>query len=239
MTEDPDQLAARIADRGREEVAARLRYAFEIEAGAAGEGVTLFPDELDQLVAEAVPRAGGTLWRRSLAGAACSELGIELREAVAHPVVRRAGELAGAPQYEPAAGMDEPAVEAESPAEDASKPPAAADAVRLPAVHLGGIEALRAGEHDLELRLSGAGLDVLKRSSGAPIGRLEWSEIREVDLPPARRRGLRRARRAQELHVVTHRGRASFELPGVTEQELKQHLEPMLARARGGSEPAQ
>jgi hypothetical protein len=105
-------------------------------------------------------------------------------------------------------------------------------AIRVAAVHLGGIETLRAGDSDIELRFSDAGLDVLKGSSGAPIGRLEWSEIQNVDFSRSRR-GLRAGRRrVQELHVGTGRGRASFELPGLTEEQLKEDLEPIVARAR-------
>ena len=48
-------------------------------------------------------------------------------------------------------------------------------ALRLSAVHVSGIESLRNGESDLELRFSDAGLDLLKASSGAAIGRLLWS----------------------------------------------------------------
>ena len=105
-------------------------------------------------------------------------------------------------------------------------------ALRLSAVHLGGIETLYQGDDDLELRLSEAGLDVLKRSNGAAIGRLEWSEIETVSLP-APKRGLRNRRRSRELHVSTGRGQAQFELPGLTDDELHEHLEPTLARLRG------
>jgi hypothetical protein len=109
-------------------------------------------------------------------------------------------------------------------------------ALRVAAVHIGGIEALRAGDRDIELRFSPAGLDVLKGSSGAAIGRLQWTEIQTVDFSRSRR-GLRAGRRrVQELHVGTERGQASFELPGLTEQQLKEHLEPMLARTRGRQE---
>ena len=112
--------------------------------------------------------------------------------------------------------------------------PAVADAqaLLLSAIHLSGIETLYQGEDDLELRLSEAGLDVLKRSNGAAIGRLEWSEIETVALP-APKRGLRSRRRSPELHVSTGRGQAQFELPGLTDEELHDYLEPTLARLRG------
>jgi hypothetical protein len=104
-----------------------------------------------------------------------------------------------------------------------------AQALRLSAVHISGIETLYQGEDDLELRLSEAGLDVLKRSNGAAIGRLEWSEIETVVLPTPKR-GLRNRRRSRELHVTTDRGQAQFELPGLTDQQLHEYLEPTLAR---------
>ncbi|MGA2011250.1 MAG: hypothetical protein ABSH51_12095 [Solirubrobacteraceae bacterium] len=108
----------------------------------------------------------------------------------------------------------------------------AMQALRLAAVHLGGIETVRQGDRDIELRLSAAGLDVLRRSSGVAIGRLEWDEIETIELPRARR-GLRPGKRkAQELHVATDRGQASFELPGLSDEQVKEHLEPMLAHAR-------
>ncbi len=233
--EDLNGAVQRIADAGRRDVVARLRDALGRQAAAAG--LSLDPDELNRNAAEAVVHADGVLWRRALAGAAGAEFGIGLGQAVRHPAVLRAHEQVGAPPFpgdaEAAAPVSnaEPPTAAEAPT-TAETPPAETDALRVAAVHLGGIEALRAGERDLELRISSAGLDVLKRSSGAPIGRLEWAEIETVDLPRGRR-GLRPGRRVYELHVATGRGRASFQLPGVTEEQLRDHLEPMLARARG------
>jgi hypothetical protein len=229
---DPDGAVRRIAESGRQDVVARLRDALSREA--AGAGLSLDADELDRQAAEALVHADGVLWRRALAGAAGAELGLGLAEAVSHPAVLSAHRQVGAPPFPGDAGAapaDADAVETPPGDEAAGAAAAEADALRVAAVHLSGIEALRAGEGDLELRISSAGLDVLKRSSGAPIGRLEWGEIQTVDLPRGRR-GLRPGRRAYELHVTTGRGRASFQLPGVTEEQLKNHLEPMLARAR-------
>jgi hypothetical protein len=233
MTDDGlDGAVRRIADAGRWEVVARLRDALSRQAAAAG--IALDPEELDRQATEGVVDADGVLWRRALAGAAVAELGLGLGEAVSHPAVLRAHAQVGAPPFP---GDTAPAPAAPPQAETGESSPgpeataAEADALRVAAVHLGGIEALRAGERDLELRISSAGLDVLKRSSGAPIGRLEWRDIEAVDLPRTRR-GLRRGRGTYELHVATGRGRASFQLPGVTEEQLKDHLEPMLARAR-------
>ena len=259
--DDPGGAVARIAEAGRQEVVARLRDALFGEAAAAG--LELDDEELDRQAGEAVMLADGVLWRRALAGAAATELGLDLAEAVRHPAVLSAHLEVGAPPF-PGDAVTEPAVAetppvaaeappgdtetspvaAETPPGDTDTPPgdtdtppgdsAEAEALRVAAVHLGGIEALRAGERDLELRISSAGLDVLKRSSGAPIGRLEWRDIETVELPRGRR-GLRPGRRAHELHVATGRGRASFQLPGVTEEQLKRHLKPMLARARASA----
>ena len=193
--------------------------------------MTLQAAQLDRLVDEATARAGGVLWRRCLAGAATTELGVELAEAVAHPTVARAHELAGAPPYERI--ELEPLVTVATAGEEAD---AAAQthlqAMRLSAVHVSGIESLRNGETDLELRFSDVGLDLIKASSGAAIGRLLWSEIHGVDLPSPRR-GLRPGRRVQELHVRAQSGQAVFQLPGMTADQVNQHLEPALARLRG------
>jgi hypothetical protein len=218
LDDETESAAQRIVARGRQEVIARLRESFIREAAGA-EDVRLDPIELEQLVAGAAQRAGGALWRRSLAAAASEVLGVGLRDAVEHPAVRRAHELVGAPPYPPAPAGGTPPVQ--------SAPDV--DALRIPAVHVEGIESVGAGERDIELRFSEEGVDVLKASSGTTIGRLSWHEIVEVELPPSRR-GLRR--RDQELHVVTGRGRASFTLPDITEDQRREHLEPLLA-ARG------
>lgn len=210
-----EQIAQGIARDGRREVIDRLRTALRRQADTAG--VTLADDDLDRLAAGAADHADGVLWRRALAGAAAQRLGIGLAQAIMHPAVLHAHQLVGAPAYHarpPAGG------------------PAPVEAVRVPAVHLHGIDALADGERDLELRFSPAGLDVLKRSSGAAIGRLSWQEIRAVELPRSRR-GLGARRRGRELHVATDRGQASFELSELTDEQLRVHLEPMLARARG------
>lgn len=246
------ELTERIAQRGHEVVVERLRTAFAHQAATQG-GVDLDPERVERMVQEAVARAGEALWRRSLAQAAMEELGIDLSAALAHPALAEAQELidarGDAPLPEPEAPAETPELpevephhldlaidaEAEVRHEPYGEPvPMVADgqALRLSAVHLGGIETLYQGDDDLELRLSEAGLDVLKRSNGAAIGRLEWSEIETVSLP-APKRGLRSRRRSRELHVSTGRGQAQFELPGLTDDELHEHLEPTLARLRG------
>jgi hypothetical protein len=223
--EELEPTAQQIAQRGRLEVVARLREAFIHEA-AATEEVQLEPIELEQLVAAATERAGPALWRRSLAAAASEVLGVALPDAIEHPAVRRAHELVGAPAYPAPEDLATPLPPAGGASGAGPIPTPAIGALRMPAVHQEGIEALRAGERDLELRVSADGLDVLKASTGATIGRLRWEEITEVrfDRP---RRSLRR--RGQEMHVLTHRGRASFGLPDLTDEQRREHLEPLLA----------
>ncbi|MBV9819798.1 MAG: hypothetical protein JOZ07_15810 [Solirubrobacterales bacterium] len=112
----------------------------------------------------------------------------------------------------------------------AAEPPVG---MRIGAVHLSGIETLRPGDPDIELRLSEAGLDVLKRSSQSAIGRLEWGEIERIELP-APRRGLRGRRRGRELRVCTARGQAQFELAGVSDEEVAHTVAPTLERLHAG-----
>ena len=242
MTTDSEHAAAeRIVLHARQELQARLRAAVLRQAGSAAEPMTLDAAQLDALVDAAAARAGGMLWRRCLAGAAATELGVGLGEAVSHPLVERAHELAGAPPYpdvhaDPAvieAAPDSGAAEDDSAEASAAAPP---QALRLGAVHVSGIESLRNGESDLELRFSDAGLDLLKASSGAAIGRLLWSEIHGVEVAGSRR-GLRPGRRVQELRVRAQSGQAVFQLPGMTSEQINQHLEPTLARLRAGEPP--
>jgi hypothetical protein len=232
VTADSEQAAERIVLHGRRELQARLRAAILRQAGGAAEPLTLEAAQLDELVERAAGRAGGVLWRRCLAGAATTELGFVLADAVSHPTVQRAHELAGAPPYERA--QPEHPLAQVTPAESAvAAAQTPLQALRLSAVHVSGIESLRNGESDLELRFSDAGLDLLKASSGAAIGRLLWSEIHDVDVASPRR-GLRPGRRVAELHVKAQSGRATFQLTGMTSEQVNEHLEPVLTRFRDG-----
>jgi hypothetical protein len=220
-----------IAQRAREDLHTRLRAAFEHQLATTPPTVAPPEGQLAELVDAAAARAGAVLWRRCLAGAASDAFGIGLADAVSHPAVLRAHELVGAPPYETV--LPTPVAVAVQPTPAAvAAPDPDPRAVRLAAIHLGGIESLAKGESDLELRFSEAGLDVLKSPSGAGIGRLEWSEIETVSFSRARR-GLRAGRR-QELRVETVRGRVSFQLPGMTDRRLREQLEPLLAQWRPG-----
>jgi hypothetical protein len=248
MSDIESRTAERIAAHGREALLDLLRPAFAREAAARAEIVTVERGRLEQMVQDAAARADGVLWRRALAEVATVELRIGLGTAVNHPAVQRAHELVGAPRYladhqsasDPAprpAPSPAPAGPANAPEVDDVNLHLQREALqplRMAAVHLSGIETVRQGQRDLELRFSDAGLDVLNSTSGVTIGRLEWDEIEALELPRSRR-SLRPGRRAaQELLVRTKRGQAKFELPGLTEQELREHLEPMFARTHGG-----
>ncbi len=100
MTETLEHTARRIAERGREELVARLRPAYQEAASAHADVLELDADQLEQMVQSAVDRADGLQWRRALAAVASDELGIGLGEALAHPAVARAQTLVGAPAYE-------------------------------------------------------------------------------------------------------------------------------------------
>lgn len=252
MSVDPN-LDERIAARAHQVVLERLRAAFAHQAAIRSPALDIDPGGLDRLVREAAARPGAALWRRSLAQAVMDEFGIGLGEALAHPA------LTGAPvpraPLPPLAtpSLTPPPTAPTTPTALPHEPPAAVElppapprllsdldaqpaALRVEAIHLTGIESLRAGDRDIELRLSDAGLDVLKRSSGAAVGRLEWSEIETIELPP-RHRGLRGRRRPRELHVSTDRGQAQFALPDLSESELTEQLEPLLARLHPGQAP--
>jgi hypothetical protein len=246
VTDRLEHTAQRIAERGRASLVDYLRPAFQRSAAAHAGRVELSPDQLEQMVQESADRADGLLWRRALAGVASDVLDISLGEALGHPAVARAQAIAGAPPYtapvgrDVAAGLDpftnrHGATSAEDEHRDAAAPELSdlvPDAIRMRAVHRGGIEGLGGDERALELRFSGAGLDILSADSDDVLGRLGWAEIQGLELPPAG--GLRRRRRSTPALVVrTSRGRASFDVPGLTEAELRRHLAPMVARAGG------
>jgi hypothetical protein len=104
------------------------------------------------------------------------------------------------------------------------------ETLRVGAVHLGGVLSIKPGQRELELRFSDTGLDILAGQTGALLGRLAWAEVKSLELGHGRRGWLRR--RTPELVIQTERGRASFELTGLTRAQLKEHVEPVLAYAR-------
>jgi hypothetical protein len=106
------------------------------------------------------------------------------------------------------------------------------DGVRLRAVHLGGIANLAPAESDLELHISSVGLDIIRGPEQSVLGRLTWDEIVALETPAIS--GRFRRRRPTDAHLVirSHQGSASFEIPGVTPDELREHLDPLLAKQR-------
>jgi hypothetical protein len=258
VTDRLEQTAQRIAEQGRGALVDYLRPAFQRTAAAHAPVVELDAEQLERMVQSAADRADGLLWRRALAGVATEELGISLRDAVGHPAVARAQAIAGALPYTPRPGREGAMGRQSRPGGDGAGglparpgPDGAGgaegersgttmpelsqlvpDAIRVRAVHLGGIEGLGGNEGTLELRFSAAGLDILSADSDAVLGRLGWAEIQRLDLP--HHGGLRRRRRSPpQLVVRTDRGQASFEVPGLTEEELRSHLAPMVQRAGG------
>ncbi len=356
MTDTLEETAQQIADRGRDALIARLRPAFQEAAAAHSDVLDLAPEQLDAMVERAVERADGLQWRRALASVATEQLGISLGEALGHPAVVRAQELAGAPSYEeslaqlgplpgasakPATAADAPVAEADAspvteagaPADEIDAPPgtgaqgtdedetpdpvAAAesddpmtaltdagtlappppsaedqapapalpfsehdadaahddaghddeyeyededeselpqstaeyealgpyedeedydedDALRVAVIHLGGIANLAPAERNIELQMSEDGLDIV-RGGGEILGRLDWNQVKALEVPTPR--GRRRMRRGASTHLIvrTARGDASFEVPEVTPPELQQHLAPIVARHIRGS----
>jgi hypothetical protein len=100
VTEELDQTAQQIADRGREALIERLRPAFRDAAAQHADVLELNDEQLEQMVQRAADRADGLQWRRALASVATEELGIGLGEALSHPAVERAQTIIGAPSYE-------------------------------------------------------------------------------------------------------------------------------------------
>jgi hypothetical protein len=177
---------------------------------------------LDRIADEEAERADGPLLHVAVIHAVSQELGIEIKDALEHPAVDRAREL-----LRPAGGA--------RPAGDQT-PPARLPRQRvllLDAVHVFGIETLDPGDEDIELRLADVGIDVRKPSTAETIGRLRWDEVRSVALHPPRR-GLPGRRRPARFVAGTDRGEVTFELPGMSEDEIVAHLEPLIARNCAG-----
>jgi hypothetical protein len=243
---DPDAIE-RIAARARRVVRDRIRAALDGPAAAApAESAPhkLDVQLLDLIADEEVERAGGPLLHVAVVHAVSQELGIELTAALEHPAVDRARDLlvsdswAGPPE---AGATGDDAWPTLVSAAERSGSLSADDRARTPrqrallldAVHVFGIETLEPGDSDVELRLADVGLDVLKPSTDEMIGRLRWNEIRTVALKRPRR-GLRGRRRPALFVAGTDQGEVTFELPGVSDEEITAHLEPLITRNCAG-----
>jgi hypothetical protein len=142
---------------------------------------------------------------------------------------------ADAPEPRPAAADSKPVAAPETaphavPGGGPALEPGEPEAVRLRAVHLGGIANLAPAEGDLELHISTLGLDIVRNPDQVVLGRLTWDEIVALETPEVG--GRFRRRHAPDAHLVIRspQGSASFEIPGVTTEELREHLAPLLAR---------
>jgi hypothetical protein len=102
--------------------------------------------------------------------------------------------------------------------------------MRVPAIHLGGIPNLSESEAGLELHFSDQGVEVIR--DGAALARMRWREIRAVDVPVLKAGLLRRRNVNARLVIQRAQGDASFEIPGVTPDELHEDLAPLVARQR-------
>ena len=98
--------------------------------------------------------------------------------------------------------------------------------LRINAVHIGGVADLPIDEA-IELRVSGDGLDLIT-VEGKIMGRLGWPEIDELLVPgPLTRRERRKS--LTRLVVQTRHGDASFEVPELSRETLRDGLRPLLA----------
>ena len=120
----------------------------------------------------------------------------------------------------PAPGDDEP--------DDAEADGAELDESELviPAIHLGGVANLPTKREGLGVRLSVDGLDILQGEREI-IGRLMWDEIEALEVPNLRARRRRHEPRAR-LVVRTPHGDASFDVPGISADELRDRVEPLV-----------
>ncbi|MGC9220153.1 MAG: hypothetical protein ACP5H2_02220 [Solirubrobacteraceae bacterium] len=102
--------------------------------------------------------------------------------------------------------------------------------LRVRAIHLGGVASLPIGGEGFDLRAWQPGLDIMGLDDHV-IGRLPWSEIDTLEVPTPKRH--RRAGNAKARLVVrTPQGDASFEIPGMTPQELSVHVQRLLQAHR-------
>lgn len=240
MNGDLEQTAREIAERGREALLERLRAAFRDAADAHAAALKLDRSELERMVQRASDRADGLQWRRALAAVAAERFGIGLGEALSHPAVVRAHAILGAPSYEeglarlgplpvapPAFAASDDQEETRDGEADGSEPEASS--IQVTGTHLGGIAALASPEPGVELWFSDDGLDII-RPTKEPLGRLTWAELRALEVLAAGGRFSRRRRPHAYLVVRGEEGDASFEIPGITPDELRVQLGPVLER---------
>ncbi|MCL2418831.1 MAG: hypothetical protein FWD04_06035 [Conexibacteraceae bacterium] len=99
--------------------------------------------------------------------------------------------------------------------------------LRVSAIHLGGVASLPTHGDGLEVRLSSNGLDILQGADEI-LGRLIWSDIDALEVPNPRMRMRRQQNPSARMVVRTPHGDASFEIPGLTTDELRDRIEPLV-----------
>ncbi|HWE58943.1 MAG TPA: hypothetical protein VG228_04540 [Solirubrobacteraceae bacterium] len=127
-------------------------------------------------------------------------------------------------QYTAAAALadDEPVGQISEPVQEEEE-----TEVIVAAVHLGGVANLPTKREGLSVRLSADGLDIMQGPRDI-IGRLVWDEIEALEVPNLRARRRSKQVRAR-LVVRTPHGDASFEVPDVEADELRERVAPLMA----------
>lgn len=111
-------------------------------------------------------------------------------------------------------------------------PPPEDENLQVLAYHLGGVANLPTGRDGLDLRLSESGLDILQ-PEGEIIGRLHWNEIDALEVVTVRGRLRKQARTLSRIVVRTKHGDASFEVPGLSSEDLQARVAPLVSRYAG------
>jgi hypothetical protein len=151
----------------------------------------------------------------------------DVEDAAAEPFVEP-DDYAGVPTDEELAAAADSYGEAYGD-EHTDYPPAEDQELQVTAYHLGGVANLPTGRDGLDLRLSESGLDILQ-PEGDIIGRLHWNEIDTLEVSAVRGRLRRQMRSQSRILVRTKHGDASFEIPGLSSDELEARVEPLLSR---------
>jgi hypothetical protein len=202
----------------------------EAEAGpeALAEPAAQSPDELetvraDDVVLELLPEPDPIEYETQAYDIEATFTEEEAPPAEFEPEPFSASALAEAEQYPEASEEEEMPPTSAMALEDV---PQELDLV-IPAIHQGGVANLPTKREGLSVRLSAHGLDILQ-GEGDIIGRLIWDEIETLEVPHHRSRRRRHEQRAR-LVVRTPHGDASFDVPGISADDLRDRVEPIVA----------
>ena len=123
--------------------------------------------------------------------------------------------------------IEESETEAETEAAPTRAAESAARTVKVNGVHRGGLAGLPKGASDLELRFSASGFGIVRGAK--PLGRIGWSEITAIEIPIPSGRRRRRQKPDATIVIRSGQGSATFEVPGVTPEDLGEQLAPLLS----------